>query len=691
MLSHLRIIHKLAISTLAFMGCIFALIYFYADSIGSNIEFAEKELQGNEYQSALMPLLYDISKLQTQHLQSTDTKELIGKIELHFARLQSTQSKLGESLQFTEQGLASRSRSQLKLESILAKWKSLQKTTEEKYSDQADAAYKSLTADIRGMVAHAGDTSNLILDPDLDSYYLMDVTLIALPQTIDRLGQITSSISSKTILEGDQKTEAAVQARMLKEADFDRIKGDFDTSFKEDPNFNGLSPSLKANLDTPIKNFNAAYGQLIDQMNALAKSGSTDDITKATATISTAQESANKMYEVTVKELDVLLQKRIETYSGQKHKVLAACGGGLLLSILFFIVVVRDITKPLKNIQSTMSILTGGNIKCVIPHTDRKDEVGDMASSLAIFQKSLIESEELKSQQEADKNKAEQEKKRQLAKFADDFESSVKGVVSQVASSAMQMQAGAEGVTQIAADTKHRSTAIVNISTEAAQISSQVAAAAEELTASIKEISAQTQKSSQVAEEASSKAESAKQAIELLSEKSSRVSEIIEVITGIAGQINLLALNATIESARAGDAGKGFAVVASEVKNLATQVSKATGEITQQINEMQGATKTSVDSVMEILGIIGQVSGSTSAVAAAVEEQSAVTNEIAQNISRTATGTQEISHNMVSVQDGAQQTGDTANEVLETAKNLSIQSNTLKQKVDEFLATIRSA
>lgn len=40
------------------------------------------------------------------------------------------------------------------------------------------------------MITHAGDTSNLILDPDLDSYYLMDVTLIAMPQMQDRIARI---------------------------------------------------------------------------------------------------------------------------------------------------------------------------------------------------------------------------------------------------------------------------------------------------------------------------------------------------------------------------------------------------------------------------------------------------------------------------------------------------------------------
>ncbi|MEQ1705925.1 MAG: methyl-accepting chemotaxis protein, partial [Rickettsiales bacterium] len=206
----------------------------------------------------------------------------------------------------------------------------------------------------------------------------------------------------------------------------------------------------------------------------------------------------------------------------------------------------------------------------------------------------------------------------------------------------------------------------------------------------IKEISEQTQKSKNIASEAAAKAEFAKGAINMLSEKAMSVAQIIEVITGIAGQINLLALNATIESARAGEAGKGFAVVASEVKNLANQVGKATGEITQQINEMQGATKTSVDSVMDILEIINQVSVSTSAVASAIEEQSAVTTEIAHNVARTSSGTQEISQNMTSVQDGAEKTGETALGVLSSAKNLNQQSDVLKQRIDEFLQTIRA-
>lgn len=367
-------------------------------------------------------------------------------------------------------------------------------------------------------------------------------------------------------------------------------------------------------------------------------------------------------------------------------------GSALLVMIVIMTLVARSIARPLGRVAEDIRRLAGGDFSQEIGGRDRNDEIGDVVKALLELQEYTTKKSREEAARELEKQqRMEEEKRLMMRQMADGFERSVRDVVSQVASSATQMEVGAESVTNIAEDTKSRSNSVVRISQEAANSSAQVASAAEELTASIKEISSQTQKSNIVAGEAASKAEYAKEAINMLADKSARVGQIIEVITGIAGQINLLALNATIESARAGEAGKGFAVVASEVKNLANQVGKATDEITQQINEMQGATKTSVDSVMEIIGIISQVSSSTSTVAAAVEEQSAVTNEIAQNVARASSGTKEISKNMVSVQDGAEKTGDTARNVLDSAKVLNEQSSMLKRKVDEFLQTIRAA
>ena len=77
------------------------------------------------------------------------------------------------------------------------------------------------------------------------------------------------------------------------------------------------------------------------------------------------------------------------------------------------------------------------------------------------------------------------------------------------------------------------------------------------------------------------------EAISKLSFSSSRISDITQVISTIAGQTNLLALNAAIEAARAGEQGRGFSVVADEVRKLAEQSEGATREIVALIQENQ--------------------------------------------------------------------------------------------------------
>src|SRR4029453_3351577 len=92
-------------------------------------------------------------------------------------------------LKFTDAELKKRDRDHLHLSTIKGEWEQL-KTKATTQNDEATKGVAHLIADTRGMIAHMGDTSNLILDPDLDSYYLMDITLLALPQTQDRLAQM---------------------------------------------------------------------------------------------------------------------------------------------------------------------------------------------------------------------------------------------------------------------------------------------------------------------------------------------------------------------------------------------------------------------------------------------------------------------------------------------------------------------
>ena len=80
----------------------------------------------------------------------------------------------------------------------------------------------------------------------------------------------------------------------------------------------------------------------------------------------------------------------------------------------------------------------------------------------------------------------------------------------------------------------------------------------------------------------------------LLGERSQRISEVLNLIKEIAGEIHLLAVNAAIESAAAGEHGKRFAVVASEVRRLAERTRESAEEIKGIVGEIQSATNTSV-------------------------------------------------------------------------------------------------
>jgi methyl-accepting chemotaxis protein len=203
---------------------------------------------------------------------------------------------------------------------------------------------------------------------------------------------------------------------------------------------------------------------------------------------------------------------------------------------------------------------------------------------------------------------------------------------------------------------------------------SAVASATEELSSSISEISRQVEHSTSVSNGAVDEAEKASEMISTLAESAQATGEVINIIQDIASQTNLLALNATIEAARAGEAGKGFAVVASEVKSLANQTAKATEEISAQITEIQGATKSSLDTTVSITKTIGEISKISATIAAAVEEQGSATQEVAENITKMS----EVS----------EETGRAANEVLQASTELSQQAEALRGDVDKFLESM---
>jgi methyl-accepting chemotaxis protein len=211
-----------------------------------------------------------------------------------------------------------------------------------------------------------------------------------------------------------------------------------------------------------------------------------------------------------------------------------------------------------------------------------------------------------------------------------------------------------------------------------------VASATEEMQVSIREISQNANDSARVARNAVGVANSTNDTMRKLGESSREIGNVIKVITSIAQQTNLLALNATIEAARAGEAGKGFAVVANEVKELAKQTAKATAEISQKIEAIQGDTKGAVSAIEEIGAIINQINDISNSIASAVEEQTVTTNEIGRSVSEAAQGIEDVAKNIGGVAVSAKHTKQGICDTNAASLELSQVASRLRASVSTF-------
>lgn len=241
---------------------------------------------------------------------------------------------------------------------------------------------------------------------------------------------------------------------------------------------------------------------------------------------------------------------------------------------------------------------------------------------------------------------------------------------------------------QMAGNAEETATQATVVSAASEQVSKNVtvvATGSKEMQASIREISKSANEAARVAKSAVTVAESTNQTIAKLGDSSVEIGKVIKVITAIAQQTNLLALNATIEAARAGEAGKGFAVVANEVKELAKQTAKATEEIGQKIEAIQGDAKGAVQAIGEISGVINQINDISNTIASAVEEQTVTTNEISRNVNEAARGTSDIAKNISGVADAARDTTQGATDTQKAAFALSSLASDLQTLVSKFV------
>ena len=461
-----------------------------------------------------------------------------------------------------------------------------------------------------------------------------------------------------------------------------------------------VDANLAANLPADIhqqllkvKELVAVYAD-----TSIALTQASDDFDKASAMLPDFNTAFDTLEEDQDKATDLMLAwsediKKRSSQIQEQGVVISTIAQAIaiILALLVPLFAVRGVFRPQAQMITAMNKIAAGDTTSEIPHTQRKDEIGEMARTVQVFKDNSLKIVEMAKQQEIQQRAVEVQKKASMQAMATDLEQKVKHVVDMVASAATEMDSTSKSVAQMADSSQNK---LQNLAEQIGGTSRNVqtvASSTSQLSNAIHEISSQIAQSSTLTSSAVADAAQADNTANGLTEAAGKIGEVVEMINSIAAQINLLALNATIEAARAGEAGKGFAVVASEVKNLATQTTKATEQIGVLIGAIQGATSDTVGIIKNIGTKIRSINEISTTISAAVEEQGAATSDISSNVQQAASSTEEVSRNASEVTRTAQETGAAASEMTAASGELSKQAEILRREMDTFLANLRAA
>ena len=717
LLSNLKLWHKIVLIIGSFALPVGILAFFTFQSFEENIALARQERAGVAVAGTLGNLLRLVGENQLlitrEHYGDKGGRAQIRanqiRIDAGFDAFEQEARRHSAHVDFTPARLDRDGRGHVRPETVRAEWQDLKVRLETATHVECDALQEHLASDLSIMIGHVADAAQLTLDPTIDSSYLIDGVVAALP-----LQQMQTNLLVEHLLEfaaqrtPESRADVAGKAALMRDGALPRVVRGVETALREDAVAFGVSESLSREITPRLAAFQQASAELL----LIAERLIADEKSVETAALIAAGERAGnasrQLWEVGLKEIDTMLAMRQQYFEMRRLKAIGLTVTALLATGLLSWLIVRNLSRRLGRLAATAGkAALEGDLSEELD-TAGEDEIAAVAKAFARMVASSRRVAAVADQLAGGDLRAEVT----ALSAKDVMGNALVKMVGNLSSLTTQVQKAAivvnASVTEIAATSKQQQATTC----EVAATTTEIGATSKEIYATSKELVKTVNEVSEVAEETATLATSGQVSLgrmeqtmghfveavgainsklAVLNEKAGNINQVIATITKVADQTNLLSLNAAIEAEKAGEYGRGFAVVATEIRRLADQTAVATFDIEQMVKEMQSAVAAGVmgmdkfgEQVRRGVQEVQEVSSQLGQIITQVQTLSPRFATVNEGMQAQATGANQITQALSQLSEATQQTADSLRQSSVSIDQLHDASRGMLSSLDGF-------
>jgi methyl-accepting chemotaxis protein WspA len=563
--------------------------------------------------------------------------------------------------------------------------------------------HSKLIDDVGGLVAKVGDVSKLILDPQLDSYYLMITLLTEGPALSENLAQARVLALPDPAVDATARSEQLRGLAALTRAADERLGKSLALAVEADPGLaNAINPRAEA-VSVEVRQDREAIARLSGTgAEAAAAPGATG------GGIGSRSGALIKLQETLAPALRASLDKRMQNYTGQLRNSFAIAALALLLVLVIGWYIVRSITKPLAQVVTVANQIAVGNLNVDAVDGHRRDEIGALARAfdrmMAALRDQVLLVQDI-SEGDLTGSIKPQSANDDMGNALSHMVTHLATLVSEVHKSGIQVNTSATQISATAREQHSTATEIAATTTQIGATSKEISATSKELVRTMNEVASAAEQSANLAnsgqhgltqmEETMHRVMDATGSINaklaVLNEKAGNITQVVTTITRVADQTNLLSLNAAIEAEKAGEYGKGFSVVATEIRRLADQTAVATYDIEQMVREIQSAVSAGVmgmdkfsEEVRRGMEEVEQVGSQLSQIIAQVQQMAPRCEAASEGMRAQATGAEQITQALSQLSEAALQTVESLRQSNQAIDGLHQSATGLRDGVSRF-------